>query len=497
MEQLRNSADSPLSPITRLEARDVDHAVELARMGRDRGQWDWFRGQIHDWPVVAKALRTDALTQEAVERLSLFSGWASSTPGLSSLAGDDISLLAVAQHYGIPTQLLDFTASPAVAGYFASDSPPDDTPTGPSVIICLNTAAYLEIVNKVDLPRLGIPWCLEIDVSDLWRLEAQSGRFLYAPFERIEGDIYTFDRIYFPHGSRFSELDEADVYPKQRSRLEQLLDQYFFVERVQPVRRAFEEVAAHGDAVSIDVSPSPESVVGTALSTHESWLTDALEPWLTPARERWVSRDNHLADSVVVRAETDDPRDLRDEIRQRIARELHQRPNLRQSHTNWQLRTNLSNDSARLHRTLTDMFNGVRRLPYTSDDIADGMGLLSVLVLPSSAVGEDALWKLSWFTEPLMVGFSSAGAHSSAIVEMAELRAALRSDIYRHVDEGSLTSVLSFQRLLMHVANPRELFELPRLASLWVRQIVPIELAFHSHLPCFYSPVDIEVFGIP
>ncbi len=95
------------------------------------------------------------------------------------------------------------------------------------------------------------------------------------------------------------------------------------------------------------------------------------------------------------------------------------------------------------------------------------------------------------------MAFSNAGAYSNGIVEMNELRESLRSDIFRHVGAASLTSVESLQILLMHVRDPRQLFELPKLARLWVRQIVPIELAFYSHLPCFYSPADVDVFGIP
>lgn len=58
----------------------------------------------------------------------MFLHWVRTTNGLQALASNLDMTIAVAQHYGIATHFIDFTTEPYVAGYFASEGIPKQTP---------------------------------------------------------------------------------------------------------------------------------------------------------------------------------------------------------------------------------------------------------------------------------------------------------------------------------------------------------------------------------
>src|SRR5262249_25545363 len=82
-----------------------------------------FRGQFQGWPVCPTALRlNDEQRGEALDRLARFEHWIRGTPGLESRLEPN-SFFAVAQHYGFPTNYVDLTTNPAIAGFFAGGNP--------------------------------------------------------------------------------------------------------------------------------------------------------------------------------------------------------------------------------------------------------------------------------------------------------------------------------------------------------------------------------------
>ncbi|KKO20613.1 MAG: FRG domain-containing protein [Candidatus Brocadia sp.] len=90
-----------------------------------------FRGQNNDWPLRPKLGRLveDGLIRDKsikIEKLEIklletFKRFAK--PHINELPQNQFQLLALAQHHGLPTRLLDWTSSPLVALWFTVEKP--------------------------------------------------------------------------------------------------------------------------------------------------------------------------------------------------------------------------------------------------------------------------------------------------------------------------------------------------------------------------------------
>jgi hypothetical protein len=207
----------------------VEEAVQAAQELGNSDISYWFRGESKVRPLRSSYVRLNPEAQKnALEQLIRYESWLKDTPGVENLAANTDQAVAVAQHYGLPTNFLDFTASPEIAGFFASEKGGTDRAEEPACILCLDVEDLKEFCSGPAGWNSPLEF-LELTVPDLWRLESQKGCFLFCPHDDIE-NLYPLDRIVFPNTHPLHGKKRGDVYPERKSAPESLLNQFFMGE---------------------------------------------------------------------------------------------------------------------------------------------------------------------------------------------------------------------------------------------------------------------------
>ena len=122
-----------------LRIRDPLDLHTLFRTYRSHGGIGWiFRGQADIlWPLTPKAGRPEFRNDNDLGR---FNAWRSRALAHGPLPDNDWECLAIAQHYGLATRLLDWSCNPLIATYFAVNERPECD----GAIYCFTPSIYVD-----------------------------------------------------------------------------------------------------------------------------------------------------------------------------------------------------------------------------------------------------------------------------------------------------------------------------------------------------------------
>jgi len=449
-----------------------------------------FRGQARDWrPLRTSLARLDENDrEEAKNELRRFEGWVKGISALNEIASDVDATFAVAQHYGLPTNYMDFTTEPRIAAFFAAFEPPTDLGDKEfSCIICVNTQLFADFSSQMASvrPKWVEPRRVNVDIAELWRIQAQSGVFLFLPYFNFE-DAYEFDRIYFPAYRGQPCVPKDDVYPRQKSDLEILLEQYFMKRRMRDIGEIFRPepegvvtiVMVDGFEEGID----KECFGKEGLPIHESWKKANLIAWQKPKPEKW-SEYSKAPKVDIVLPTLRDPVQALSHLAGTLIDKLKKQPDLRNGPVIWRC-----NGVALIEESLTLFWDGSRRWPYNTEDIAFGLALTAVFAALSSRTSHSITY--SHIAEELL--YQCLGpiieveitmeddSYTRGYARQSDLARAVREDFPQYLKNKWRPKITKIQHRLQVANVPSRVFDFGRLSHVFVQQIAPTQVVLRG-----------------
>jgi hypothetical protein len=178
----------------------------------------YFRGQVRDWLLRPSLARESATEQERAMESECFEKLAEILPNMN-----DWERATIAQHYGVPTRLLDWSENPLVGLYFALDDKNYDSEDGVIWILEDKTAVVKKVASlrdgsglrKLKYPRPYRAWRdLQLKIP---RTKAQRGSVTSQPDLSKEFNEQNFDQ-------NTQSLKKFIVPKKSKTQLREQLD---------------------------------------------------------------------------------------------------------------------------------------------------------------------------------------------------------------------------------------------------------------------------------
>lgn len=463
------------------EAADVEEAVRLAATLKALGRYQYFRGQVDaGWSMTSTVSRCTAGGREVeLEKLKAFWSWVRNSPEMVPYLQSDDQILAAVQHHGIAaTPLIDLTREPAVAGWFATE---DVGAAEYGAIYLLDHDRLSSFFEVMSAGRLQFRF-LEIDVANLWRLQAQAGLFLEgnADLERF----WPVDRIVFQQTGAISPISRGEIYPARESHLEQMIRLHAVLdERSRRFQTLINDPASPLKVYHVQAEPAATPAESAPPS----------EIWAAGPDERWNAVDLSQADvKLALSTLESDGNAVVDLIeRRRRCTDL----------------LNVTVDGevvpGRFQRLLDALWTGMRPYPYTAQEIAQAVSALARFdgfFRQFNLNAGKGTFELAHahLESPLEIEMGLFGGGSTrCCVSGARLLAAFTDAGRRVLRLPHNASVEHMKAALIVAQGVRMgLFDEERFRRLLVDEIIPWQV-LSKRDPTIYAASQIEVLGLP
>ncbi|MFT3912091.1 MAG: FRG domain-containing protein [Ferruginibacter sp.] len=499
-------------------AEDIFEAVKIAELLKKKGICNLFRGQTSNWPLLPSIARPGVNRDKELKRLNKFANWVDSVKELQSVSKDYDKIMAIAQHYGIGTTFLDFTKNPKVAGFFASHNfNAKDNSVERGTIICLNQSVFEKSwadINERAKDKMGVPLTriLELDVNNLWRLQAQEGVFLETRAAPDLLEMFSFFKhIYFPQqGKKYDLIDEDYIYPKNKSHLEILLDEFFEndsrIKGLERVEKYFGKPIRIGDP---NFRGDASAFLNNKLpKRHQSWNSKKLKEWKKEPNEK--HKDNLLKIPFTLSLIKSDSIVGQQAYLYTELNKLEQtKTDFRSYSIEWDIKDEdgttltiddedkelLEDDSypqLECNKIVTCLWDGLRRLPYTNEQIFHCIANFLI----GAKYGHEGIKSI--FGQMTGVEFSTNIAINRSTISDDLLFASIRNDFRELLKDEEKEKILNMggHGILSVLIDPKILFEFSGFANLFVRNVIPMQPLYSYYDKIIYSPARIEVFGL-
>lgn len=480
-------------------AKDLYEALELAKGFKNSGTYNLFRGQSSNWNVKSSAARLSTKkTKDGLEKLKRLYYYLQTHEPLTKYFSNTDWFYAVAQHYGLPTNYIDFTKNPEVAMFFATNAAKNKLGEE-SVIICLNENDFIDVIDFTksffEFNNILKPYITKPNVDNLWRLEAQEGCFLFSSILEIE-QVYDFDRIVFPFSEPFNKIEKEFIYPEKKSELEILLDHYFNAESKIEGEKRFRKFAKEVNMNIVEFPTFDYSVFLKKKQFHSSWTSIEFEKWLYKIEEKLsdIKQREELCIDFSYKL------DINKQILL-IYNALEKSFKVKNIKRNCAIDFNLTLDSKisnklakQINHSCSRIWDGTRNLPFLDTEIIEIIAKYVCLELHKNK--SDKIPSLSKEKLITLELTNEYGSITRSYASPSKVTSAFRSDISEIVIDKLAVNISS--EILLYVNDPKIVFDFSKLLGVFKDELIAYQILHNSEKKnpvIFYTPTQITVLG--
>ena len=312
--------------------------------------------------------------------------------------------------------------------------------------------------------------------------------------------------IYFPQRPDTHIIDRDAIYPKEKSHLEVMLDQYFLVETYDA--RNAKLASMFGNVVTVNQSLMDNEIASyffndSIPAVHSSWASDSIAAWFAePAEPLPVYGSRRKAKLLVPTSSKTE--DLEAQIAAYLM-EARGSPLDVRGHIDWTVEYQTGETAyysgegispkkvPGTEFTVSEMVNviyaGMRYLPFTDKQVSRSIArYLAMVTFGCYETIEDAEG----------VEFSGGEIRGRGFCSKAGIRESVRGDFYKLVKPEKLDhgSAMSMRDLLFATSSVRSCYEFEKFVQLFVEDLIPSQAVIAVEgLVIGLNPARIDVFG--